>query len=331
MDEFNRNVRSGGQPPDGIPPIERPKYVRAGEAETVLDGILDQESIVFGMDYGSLRRAYPRSIMVWHEIVNDTINGENISITYCPLTGSAIGYKGLVGDGKTTFGTTGRLLNSNLVMYDRLTGPNSYWPQILGVSINEPHTGKELEQFPLTWTTWQAWEKEYPDTQVLTTDTGFSRSYGHDPYGSYLKDDSYYQTGGLMFPVMTRDKRFPDKKVITGVEVNGCALAVPKKEFRKVKVANDVLGGVPIAIIYDGKLDSIRVFGRRLRGETLNFYLKGNSLFDSGTGTQWSRDGSATRGPLVGERLIPVNYFDVMWFGWSAFYSDTEVLKRDGA
>lgn len=185
LNRFSNKVRSGGVPPDGIPPIEEPKYVSASEAGNTLQNLLSDNSVVFGVDYNGFTAAYPQPIMVWHEIVNEEIQGERVSITYCPLTGSAIGFKGEIGNSPTTFGTSGNLLNSNLVMYDRLSGTNSYWPQILGLSVQGPHFGEGLEYFPVIWTTWERWKKKHPQTSILTTDTGHIKSYGRDPYGSY--------------------------------------------------------------------------------------------------------------------------------------------------
>ena len=128
LDDFTRNIQSGGPPKDGIPPIDKPKYVPAAEAEK----FLKPNDIVFGLDYQRLAKAYPQKILVWHEIVNDEIKGEKIAITYCPLTGSSVAFRGRSRDGVAlTFGTSGKLVNSNLLMYDRQT--DSQWPQILGI------------------------------------------------------------------------------------------------------------------------------------------------------------------------------------------------------
>ena len=148
LNRFSNKVRSGGVPPDGIPPIEEPKYVSASEAGNTLQNILSDNSVVFGVDYNGFTATYPQPIMVWHEIVNEEIQRERVSITYCPLTGSTIGFKEEIRNSPTTFGTSGKLLNSNLVMYDRLSGTNSYWAQILGLSIQGQHFGERLESVP---------------------------------------------------------------------------------------------------------------------------------------------------------------------------------------
>lgn len=239
LEEFARNVVHGGPPKDGIPPIDRPKVTSPGEA----DRFLHPEDVVFGLDYKGAVRAYPQIIMVWHEIVNEEIVGEKLSVTYCPLTGSAIAYKGRSKvDGKPlTFGTSGNLVNSNLLMYDRQT--DSRWPQILGVAITGPNKGQELEAIPLVWTTWERWKRRYPNTLVLSKETGYVRSYGYDPYGSYTSNrPNYYTSGGPFFPVIARNNRFPEKKVVVGVKANHSVKALPKAEASAIGVVNFTLG-----------------------------------------------------------------------------------------
>jgi hypothetical protein len=344
LDKFAQNIVSGGVPPDGIPPIENPRYLSADEAEAALTGgsiprtsgkprpiaeptaalggLLRDDSIVFGMDYRGVVKAFPQIILVWHEIVNEESSGEQISITYCPLTGSVVGYRG----GSFNFGTSGRLLNSNLVMYDRPT--KSYWPQILGMAVKGEKKGEELGSFPIIWTTWGRWKAVYPQTLVLTAETGYVRAYGRDPYGSYQQEDTYYQSGGPFFPVMARNGRFPPKKVVVGVRVKDCALAIPKEEFRAVKALNTALATEPIVALYDEPLDVVRVYSRRIEGEgdVLTFERTDGRFLDAETGSEWTAGGRALRGPLKDARLKSVNHFDVMWFAWYAFYPNTRVL-----
>ena len=325
LQTFSSNIRSGGQPPDGIPPIGKPKYLTAAKAENKT-GISD-ESVVFGVDYEGTTKAYPQFVLVWHEIVNEEVNGQNLSITYCPLTGSVIGYKGVIGEKSTTFGTSGRLLNSNLVMYDRLSGTKSYWPQILGRSVQGPHLGDKLDFFPVIWTTWGRWKKKHPETQILSSDTGFIRAYGRDPYGSYQKKGTYYQKGGPMFGVMEKSNRFQPKKVVVGIKNKGCTLAVPKEEFRSIRLVNTELGGEPIVIVYEDVLDTVRAFARTIDGSVRKFKLTEDRLINKTDGSSWSTDGSPIEGPLADKKLSPVPFFDVMWFAWYSFYPDTDILE----
>lgn len=319
--DFDNKVVSGGPPPDGIPPIEDPIYISIAEAED----FMNSGDPIFVLESGEGIKAYPQKILVWHEIVNEFIEGEAVSITYCPLTGSVICYKGDLEVGETNFGTSGKLVNSNLVMYDRET--RSYWPQILGVAINGSEEGKLLEELPIIWTTWDKLKNTYPDAQVLSLDTGFFRSYGVDPYGSYENERSYYNSGDAFFPVMARDDRFEPKEVVIGIKAGTSVAAISKAVVSEKGIVNTEVGGVPIVAVYDGSLDTVRVYSREVNDEILEFEIEENLFKDPGTGSLWNMFGEATEGDHKGNKLEWVTSFDVMWFAWYAFYPDTEVYE----
>lgn len=323
LESFNSNIVTGGPPKDGIPSIDRPKFISRQEA----DSFLRPEDIVFGIAFGGVVRAYPQRILVWHEIVNDMLGGEPISITYCPLTGSQVAFRRrLPGGSVTTFGTSGNLVNSNLLMYDRLTDSN--WPQILGTAINGPRRGQTLEEVPLVWTTWSRWREVRPETEVLSIETGFLRNYSWDPYGSYVPElAGYYANDGLLFPVMNRSGLFPPKKVVVGIKVADDRLAVPLAEFRSILVRNVNLGRVPMVLLYDPDLDVIRAFRRTAEDTRLTFEVRDGKYVDRETGTVWSAEGRGLEGPLGDVSLQQVNAYNVMWFAWYAFYPDTTVLQ----
>lgn len=321
LDEFSRNIVSGGPPKDGIPPIDNPKYTSVSES----DKFLDDNDVVFVVEYGGIIKIFPQKILVWHEIVNDAISAEKVSVTYCPLTGTAIGFKGKFDSIATTLGTSGKLLNSNLVMYDRAT--DSYWPQILGTAISGSQKGKTLEEFPVIWTTWNKAKAKYPNALVLSTDTGFLRSYGTDPYGSYLRKGTYYDSGVPFFPVMATDNRLPEKEVVIGVRTNNSALAIVKGKLAETKVANLLIDNKPIVALYDDSLDTVRVYARQVNGKVLNFEFKDGNIVDRETNSLWTVFGESILGEIKGTRLKLVNSFDVMWFAWISFYPHTEIYR----
>jgi hypothetical protein len=320
LDNFARNVRSGGPPKDGIPPIDSPSYVSVQEA----DGLLGDDDVVFILESSDPVKIYPQYILVFHEIVNEELDGEPISITYCPLTGSAICYKGGIETAHTTFGTSGKLLNSNLVMYDRET--DSYWPQILGTAINGPSKGEGLDTVPVAWTLWGLAKAEHPDALVLSEETGFLRNYGSDPYGSYTDDDSYYQARGPFFPVMNTDERLPPKEVVVAIKVGDSEIAITKSVVAEMGIIDTEPRNTPVVAIYDEALDVVRVFSRRLNGETFGFSLQDGSILDD-SGSTWNVNGQAIEGAMDGLSLTRINHFDVMWFAWSAFYPDTDLIQ----
>lgn len=321
LDTLNANIRSGGPGKDGIPSIDNPTFISRAKA----DEFLRPTDVVFGIDMDGDVRAYPQRVLVWHEIVNDSFGGRKVSVTYCPLTGSQVGLEGASTFGSPlTFGTTGNLVNSNLLMYDRQTDSN--WPQILGTAINGERKGQTLSEIPLIWTTWQLWRSKHPNTQVLSTDTGFVRNYDSDPYGFYDPGPGgYYSSSRLWFPVINRSDRFPLKKVVFGVKAGEERLAVPLEEFRSVVVDNYTLSGVPLTLLYEGQLDTLRAFRGDVEDRILTFVQRDGQILDEETESVWSPEGRAIEGTYQGTALRRVSAFNVMWFAWYAFYPDTLV------
>lgn len=285
---LERNIMSGGPPKDGIPSIDEPKYTSAKEA----DQWLLPHDVVFGLQKNGFIAAYPQRILVWHEIVNERVAGQPVAITYCPLTGTAIGFYGdISADVPTQFGVSGKLVNSNLIMYDRAS--DSYWPQVLGTAIAGAAKGIALEEFPVTWTTWERWKRKHPETRVLSRSTGFFRDYGRrgDPYGSYLEESmGYYDSDAVLFRPIHRDPRLHPKAVVVGMrDAKGNALAILKDTLRRQRAVEAEVGGRAVVVRYDAELDAHHV-----------------EFSDSG------------------ERL---NAFDAMWFAWTAFYPGTQLVQ----
>ncbi len=177
--EFGEII-SGGPPKDGIPSIDNPKFV---PASSLGDGDIGATEPVIGVSIGGKMRAYPLRILTWHEIVNDTFNGVPITVTYCPLCNSAIVFDRRL-DGKLLdFGTTGKLRNSDMVMYDRQT--ESWWQQFLGEGIIGEMTGKRLKSLPSRLESFANFKKRAPDGEVLIANNPGMRSYGANPYAGY--------------------------------------------------------------------------------------------------------------------------------------------------
>jgi hypothetical protein len=158
-------VISGGPPPDGIPPIDVPTFSRAAD----VDWLADDEPVL-APAIGAPARAYPVRILIWHEIVNDTVDGRPVAITYCPLCNSALGFDRRLGDRVLTFGTSGSLYRSDLVMYDRQT--ESLFSQIEGRAIAGVLAGAQLDRVPVQTITWAQFRDANPDGYVLSRDTG---------------------------------------------------------------------------------------------------------------------------------------------------------------
>ncbi|MBI2020657.1 DUF3179 domain-containing protein [Candidatus Daviesbacteria bacterium] len=222
---------------DCIPAIDNPKFISASEAER-LDQIKDDD-VVFAISHKGIFRAYPQKILNWHEIVNDVVAGDPILVTFCPLCGTAIGFER---SADTTFGVSGKLVNSNLVMYDRKT--DTLWQQLGGEAIVGELVGQKLKPFPVDTVFWKDWKKLHPDTQVLSQDTGYSRDYDVYPYGTYEQDRSVY------FPAEGEDDtRLHPKQIVWGIEINGKFKAYDDKKLAENGQLEDTFNNVKLKIV----------------------------------------------------------------------------------
>jgi hypothetical protein len=201
-------ILSGGPPKDGIPALMAPQFLPAEKVE-----FLSPEDRVLGIQSPHQAKAYPIAILNWHEIVNDTLDGTPVVITYCPLCGTGMGFLRKVGHHILTFGVSGLLYQSDVLMYDHQT--ESLWSQIAMQAVTGKNLGQQLEPIFLEHTTWGAWQKRHPHTMVLSRNTGFTRDYSRDPY------EAYAQTDRLMFSPAKQDNRISPKEWVLGVEVGG--------------------------------------------------------------------------------------------------------------
>ena len=289
---------SGGPGVDGIPSIDEPDFQAASEAE------LDNADPVFGVVRNGVAKAYPQSILVWHEIVNDAFDGEPVAVTYCPLTGTAQGFE----RGETTFGVSGLLVNSNLIMYDRGTGTR--WPQIAATGIEGPLADRSLAELPVVWSTWGSWRAVHPDTQVLTTDTGYQRRYGSDPYGGYNPPSDYYADDSLLFEPLASSDAAEPKTVVIGARTPDGAIAFNKETLLAGGVMTGKAGGVGFIAVADPALETGYVY-RNYEGATVGAAAGG----EPGRYTVDGQLAAAAELPL--DRLVAT---DAMFFAWYGFY-----------
>ena len=214
------------------------------------------------------------------------------------------------------FGTSGKLYNSNLLMYDRLT--ESYWSQALGLAVKGELTGTQLNLVPFDVITWGDWKYLHPNTVVLTTDTGHLRSYSTDPYGNY------YTEPRIMFPVEYSDDRLHPKEIIIGVEVENVYKAYRQNDIESESVINDSVNDEPLLLISLFSENS-RVFQRTVNDKVLDFRYSENKMIDLQTNSEWNYDGVAISGPYLGTHLERIPTFPGFWFEWFAFHPDTLV------
>jgi hypothetical protein len=237
------DLRQGCPARDCIPSIDNPKYVSADEAAHVAD-----DELVITLSYKGQYRAYPSKILDHHEIVNDTIAGDPLAITWCPLCGSAVGIERTVGGTVTEFGVSGVLYNSDLVLYDRAT--ETLWEQIDAKGVVGTMTDVELALVPVSMSKWAKWRDKHPDTLVLSTDTGFEYDYTTDRFAEY-RDST-----GLFMPVSASDERVHAKTVVFGFDLASGSVAYAESVLEKDGSYSHDLGGEEAVVTLhdDGKV-----------------------------------------------------------------------------
>jgi Protein of unknown function (DUF3179) len=321
--------QSGGPPRDGIPPIDEPKPTSQADAEEWLS----EREPVLVVEVGDQVRAYPIQILVWHEIVNDTLGGRPIAVTYCPLCNSSFVFDRRVGGRTLTFGTTGNLRRSDLVMWDRQT--ESWWQQLSAEAVVGDLTGTRLKVLTSQTLSWADFKRIHPGGDVLSRDTGVARDYGSNPYAGYDQPDSE----PFLFDGET-DDRLPPKERVVAVFAADETVVVPFNRLEREPVVETEAGGRPVVVFYkrgvvspldapviDGSRDvgTAAAFDPRAGGRRLRFELREGGFVDRETGSRWDIAGWAVAGELAGERLEPVRHDQQFWFALAAFIPDARI------
>lgn len=317
-------VIGGGPGPDGIPPLEMPLFTTDLDATSI-----SPFELVVGVKIGDDVRAYPYNIMNWHEVVNDEFimdgSPEIVTLSYCPLTGSAMLWKSFMESADKTFGTSGLLYNSNLIMYDRATRSN--WSQMLEQSINGSEIRRIPGRLPVVETSWGTWKAMYPETKLLSEKTGFSRDYTAYPYGSFREDQS------LLFPVNNSgDGRLHRKERVLGINVGSSSKVYPINNFTsQVEVINEVVGDMQVVVAGSSGHNLGVVFNRELEDCTmLDFVAVQDQLpivMRDNEGNEWDIFGTAVSGARKGQRLQKTNSYIAYWFAWTAFFPGAQIQQ----
>jgi hypothetical protein len=317
-------IVSGGPPQDGIPSIDNPNFQSVQEA----DEILEDSELIVGLNMNGDIRAYPLQILVWHEIVNDVVGGKPVAVTYCPLCFTNQIFDRTLSDGNVVeFGTSGKLYNSNLVMYDRTS--NSLWSQALGEGIVGEYAGVKLERLPFDVAYWKEWKKLYPESKVLSRETGSIRPYGADPYGDYYSNDL------ILFPVANDDKRLGLKEIVIGLEHQNLYKTYRLQDIETKKIINDAIGDDNKIALVSLQPFMTRVFDRVIENENksekivvdLLYNETTNTLIDKITNSEVNVDGKFISGPLENKQLKRLPMDQGFWFEWVAFHPETEVFS----
>ena len=292
----------GGVRVDGIPPLDNPPTVSAIEADTWME----PSDEVFGIEVNGEARAYPRRIIDWHEMVNDVVGGQPVSLAYCTLCGSAILYSGRAGGQDFTFGTSGLLYRSNKLMYDRPS--RTLWEQYTGKPAWGSLVGKglQLEFLPVVQATWADWRKDFPGTQVLDIRTGFRRDYGS---GVAYRD--YWADWQLMFPAPDRAGPLAVKDWVYVVRLFSETIAFPIQLLRDRGFLQDEVRGTKIAVFSTPDGAGARAYDRG--NVAFRAYDADKRSATAMDGTPWRIEEGALVGP-GGQRLARVPGHNSFWF-----------------
>jgi len=275
-------IKHGGPGRDDIPAISQPDFVSAVQAN-----FLSDTDRVLGINMQGRQKAYPVRILNYHEIVNDRFGDVAVLVSYCPLCGTGMAFLANRNGKDFDFGVSGLLYNSDVLLYDRQT--ESLWSQIRKQAIAGPLKGQRLQQIPLEHTSWSDWQARYPQTRVLSQNTGYRRDYSRSPYAGYADSEQ------IMFDVSAIDRRFHPKEWVIGVEINGVAKAYPfsvlsdSVQFRQHSELLDQVGGKSLRLVFDVASRSGRVY--------------------------------------AADTLLPST--TSYWFAWYAFHPDTLVYGGD--
>ena len=311
-------VYDGGPGKDGIPAVSEPKFISVEEVDYLSD-----EDLVLGFAEGGEIRAYPHNILNWHEIVNDRVGDAYISVTYCPLTGTGIGWNRVIDGEVNTFGVSGLLYNTNLIPYDRLT--DSHWSQIRGDCVNGKLIRRQIETHHLVETTWRTWKEMYPSSKVMSTETGYGRNYLVYPYAGYTLMDDF-----LLFPVSHTDSRLLKKERVHGIVISGSARVYQFSDFgEQVIIKQDQFKGQDFVIVGNGKDNFIASYQSDPGdGTVLEFKAVQDQypvVMTDQECNAWDLFGMAVSGPREGTRLKPSGGFNGYWLAFAAFFPGAQI------
>jgi len=320
-------------PRDRIAPIDDPTFAPVSDAP---DYLRDEKPVII-VDINGDARAYPLAMLMWHEIVNDTVGDVLVTVTFCPLCNTGITFERVLDGRELTFGTSGMLRNSDLVMWDRQT--ETLWQQITGEALAGDYAAEErvLKFVPSSIIGWGAFAENYPDGQVMlrfNNEFGIeARPYESPPYAGYDDIDDH----PFLFSGTVDGRLVATSRVLT---IDGDVPVAYLFQFLEEQlVVNDLVNDDPVVALFDdGTLSafkdvlsndqvagSVALYSRLVHGDPLTFEVTDSGINESETGSTWSLTGLAVDGELLGTQLEPVVNANHFWFAWAVFKPETEI------
>ena len=323
-------IIEGGPGKDGIRSIDAPNFNSIQEAEKWLHA---REPVIAFIS-GEEAKAYPLQILMYHEIVNDQVNGQAVAVTYCPLCNAAMVFARLHKGELLEFGVSGKVHTSNLVMYDRSS--ESWWLQFTGNGVVGKYTGEQLQLLPSQIVSFEQFKSAYPNGLVLSKQTGFDKKYGVNPYTDYDSRQLPYH----WFFRKTLDTRLVAMERVLGVVTENGVRAYPFSALNAVPLLQEQIDDQPVLVVskkgiasaVDKKLireskDTLAAaaYSRVVDDKVLDFKLVGTEIIDSQTNSSWSLFGEAVAGPLRGKRLVKLDRGVYFAFVWLDFYPQSQI------
>ena len=320
------DVVAGGPPKDGIPAIDNPRLVTIADANRWME---PNEPVIVVL-VGNVARVYPLQILMWHEIVNDQIGDTPLSITYCPLCNTGIVFDRRFDNQILDFGVSGRLVYSNMIMYDRQS--ETWWIQATGRGIAGRYAGQQLRLYPSMMLSWHEAVEAYPDARVLSRDTGFRRDYGRNPYVGYDGAAVPFLYDGP--DVIDSGSEQAMTRVLSVYHGDG-VVAIDFPALQTERVVTLTIEGTEVVVFWapgtSSALDapyvstgrdvgSANAFYPVVDGRTLRFTVRDDRIVDGATGSVWTESGRAISGPLAGRTLEPALSVHHFLFSWRAFH-----------
>ena len=309
-----RLVVDGGPGKDGIPALTNPETI---SAESI--AYLQDQDLVIGITNGTNQIAVPHKILDWHEIINMDNFGTTLAIVYCPLTGTGIGWNTTINGQTTTFGVSGLLYKNNIIPYDRATDSN--WSQLELQCVNGELTGTIPETTVFPELTWGLWKKLFPDSRVVSTNTGFSRQYSIYPYGDYKSNNDRF-----IYPIPPLTNNIPSKERVYTIYSGDKAKVYRFQNFENGKIIKDAFDGKDYILI--GNSEFIVSFELNETNKELDFSYEFNNtevIMKDEQNNVWSIFGKAVSGPKKGQ-FLKTSHTAMMgyYFSVESFYPDAE-------
>lgn len=318
--DLPQSLLATGAIPEAIPALTEPLFVPAARADHMEDA-----DRILGVVVKGEARAYPHNILWSHEIVNDRFGDQWVSVSFCPLTGSGLAMDATINGQRVEFAVSGLLFANNLVMFDRIS-EDLYGPQLAVTGRCQRFTDLTPQLIPVREMSWGRWRELYPNTSVMSDETGFNRNYRWYPYGAYDE----VRNSDLLFPFEVDRTRPIKERVLSIRNSSGGGRGYPFGELASLgdqAALNETVGSSRVAIFYEGRdRESAMAYRPFVGGQLLTFEATDDGFRDVETGSLWTLAGHAVEGPLTASVLEPLaDAYVVFWFAWRQFQPDGEV------